>query len=425
LAGIRIAPVKSGLHRLLNRGNQRIAYYIDPEGAAKELPGRGSQEHQTQLYLLISVVGKNDPLKMRSFDQLLQEDIHDFVPQFSKLVKSLEQLKKQFDLDLDQETLKGLFLDQHGGVYLLQPEICKLIEETQPPMDTPSGLSAEEELVYRLLFHLYKKIGGSGDESLVHPFSFEPRLRRELAQLLYRVLLRRETADLGTLSRTLRATVDLGVFETMVPADVERRRREGEKLSRRERRRSRKKEFLRKLLPRTALVGAGLLILLFLFYPWIKKSLSPSPLEGLEARQVIELFFESYNNLDSETMSICTTDGAARQLIDRAAQLYVIEKVRRGVEQRQVFLKAEEWIAQGKPELSADRFVFGTSDLRIRALSPPQSWEAEYRLWMSQTPDPEDEDAPLLVEEKVVKTRIEMQKTRKGWQIASFESSGS
>jgi hypothetical protein len=120
------------------------------------------------------------------------------------------------------------------------------------------------------------------------------------------------------------------------------------------------------------LIIAGIMIIAgaALTFNILQKASVPSPTRGLEPEQVVQLFYESMNSLDHDTMEACVTDGAGKNYIEAAVRLTVISRVSAAysVGGPPPFVSAQEWVDAGLPPLERGRFIFGAADLSLEKI---------------------------------------------------------
>jgi len=178
------------------------------------------------------------------------------------------------------------------------------------------------------------------------------------------------------------------------------------------------------------ITAAALIVLAFFASPFVKNAFEPDITEGLTPVQVIELFYQSQNSLDHEAMNECTTSSTGKAYINQVTTLFVISRVRQGIEMKDVFTSAPEWIAAGLPELKESSFVYGVSDLKIRDTGKNRQFEVSFIQWSTLPPKAEgltseEEMAEVVSTGEVqafrVKETVNMTETSKGWKIDRIE----
>jgi len=136
----------------------------------------------------------------------------------------------------------------------------------------------------------------------------------------------------------------------------------------------------------------------------ISKYLEPPVTMGMSQKDVINLYYLSYKNLDTEKIEDCITSKAGKGDINEISTIYVTSKVRTSYEGNSGLVDPEQWIADGrKPQLPGVQ-VWGISDLVIKRLSD-DTFEANYTKWQPPPSDDiEDTSAKLPVSTKIKDT---------------------
>lgn len=133
---------------------------------------------------------------------------------------------------------------------------------------------------------------------------------------------------------------------------------------------------------RTMLVVAGIVVIVGAVGGSILKNvLRPRITVGMNPAQVVRLFYTSINSFNSQAMQDCVIDGAGKEAISEAINLFVISRVRKGYEGTSGYIDAQTWIDEGKPKLKPSISVYGVADLKLEANSRSvftvtyQKWE--------------------------------------------------
>lgn len=220
-----------------------------------------------------------------------------------------------------------------------------------------------------------------------------------------------------------------GFFEDLNPRSKSERLESAQKLTRKIEQRRSRIFFKKKYGPKILLAVAAAATLLFFASPFIRKAFERDITEGLPPEEVISLFYESQNDLDHEVMQECTEKGAGKAQMNQVTNLFVITRIREGVERKAVFTPAPVWIEAGKPPVGQDAFVFGITDLQIRSLDRTENravFLAEYTRWTTlpqeSAEEPSASEAAQISSTGQVKAysiadHLELEKTRKGWKI--------
>ncbi len=110
--------------------------------------------------------------------------------------------------------------------------------------------------------------------------------------------------------------------------------------------------------------------------------------EGMSPIQVIESYYNAFDELDYRMMEACVTPGTAEDDIRMAVDLFLYTRVRQACPHVtwSETLSAQDWLESGTP--SADAFIFGITDMRIqqtvmRGEADGIGYLVDYRLWIS------------------------------------------
>ena len=149
----------------------------------------------------------------------------------------------------------------------------------------------------------------------------------------------------------------------------------------------------------------------------IRQATRSLAITGMPPEEVLENFYESYNNLDHVFMSEATHRRAGRGKVNQIASIYAISTIREGTEMRKVFLSAPEWLNMPEDDRKTfqDYLVFGITDLSITATPRAEQTRfiVSYTLW-----SPEE---GLLNGENFTE-QVELREFRRGWKIVSLET---
>ena len=136
----------------------------------------------------------------------------------------------------------------------------------------------------------------------------------------------------------------------------------------------------------------------------ISKYLEPPVTLGMTQKEVVELYYQSFKDLDTEIIEDCITSKAGKGDINEVSTIYVTSKVRTSYEGNSGLIDPEQWISDGmKPQLPGFQ-VWGISDLKIIRKSN-DTFVATYRKWQpAMSDDIEDNTAKLPVGTKIEDT---------------------
>ena len=151
---------------------------------------------------------------------------------------------------------------------------------------------------------------------------------------------------------------------------------------------------------------------------------------GMPPLEVVEVYYNAFNDLDHSLMEACVSGGAGKQDISTATNLYVISKVRQAYEfGGESFMSAGEWIKNGsKPTFAT---VFGITDFSIKQISQESenaTFEVNYILWVPEgsggEPRPSnqvtEEIAPGIPESLPTTDRLSLAFIKEAWHITNI-----
>jgi hypothetical protein len=165
----------------------------------------------------------------------------------------------------------------------------------------------------------------------------------------------------------------------------------------------------------------------------LKNILAPRETRGFSPEQVVETFYRSMNELNHTLMEDCVVEGAGKQTIREVINIYVLSRVSLGYEGSSHIIGADEWAAQGRPELSPPKTVYGVTDLVIlqERGEPEPVFQVSYTKWLpesGQDPGADSAGSTELLETEgpgftslEITERVYLKFDRKDWVIYRFE----
>lgn len=442
---VRIAPSHSRLHKII-RNPQSLSGWCVNAAEVQPWKWNGTVEHRQWLYLTFADM----PAELYPFTDVFRKEIKAALPMIEVWLQSLHRIAQQEGFEPDALMLAASYFDEEGHLYFLHPEIAQLtqrhFEELCPtPGMEEYGPVGRKELVpmtaYLLQLNILNTKAGdrrlSAEEPLhkTHLHSVIPELNPRIADFLFRTVNRQASAtsvleDIRQAAAELSACREADLFEQVHLEVAEERRSTAVSAEKSLRKRERMRSFRKKHGATIMLTAAVVVAIAFFAAPFVQRAGEPDVTEGLTPTEVIELFYTSHNSLNHEAMAECTTSSIGNSHINQVTTLFVIARVRQGVEMKDVFTPAPEWIQAGKPELNDSNFVFGITDLNISRTEQKNQFEASYIKWTTLPPDAEEltsenEQAQITSTGKVrslrVSERLDLTETSKGWKIDKIE----
>ena len=442
---VRIAPSHSRLHKAIRNPQALSGWYVNRAGI-QPWKWNGTVEHQEWLYLTFADIS----VDIYPFSDVFRKELKAALPMIEFWLDSLSQIAQAEKFEPDALVLTASYFDEEGNLYILHPEIAQLTQQhfeelcPTPGMDQHGPVGRKELIpmtAYLLQMNILDTNADDGHapegDSLVkaHLHTVVPELNPHIAEFLFRTINRQNTVT--SVVEDIRSTADeiatwqkTEPFEQVHLDEAEERRSAAVSAEKTLRKREKIRQFRKKHGSTTILTAAALVAIAFFVAPFIKRAAEPHVTEGLAPTEVIELFYTSHNSLNHEAMAECTTSSIGNSHINQVTTLFVIARIRQGVELKDVFTAAPEWIEAGKPELKDSNFVFGITELEISRTEERNQFEASYIKWTTLPPDAEEltsetEQAQVTSTGQVrasrVTERLQMTETDKGWKIDKID----
>ncbi|MCF7913622.1 MAG: hypothetical protein K9L66_00490 [Spirochaetaceae bacterium] len=458
--GIRIAPAHSGLHKTIRNPQSLSGWYVS-ENNISPWQWNSTMEHQKWLYLTFSDTSQD----LHPLSDIFHMKIEGTLRMLERYLRALNSLANREKLDANALYLSASFYDESGNFYFLNPQIAQLTQQNYeqligtPEKNGTGAIGGQQEILPVLANHLQLQLlrnsnqASSQTRTPLHLHTQLPQLNPRIADFLFkqvnnRLSSSRSDARTAARGRAARASsspfadkilefadeislwLDSTVFENIHLEQAEERRKDANAAEQAIRKREKRRNFKKNHGSTVFISAAALLALAFFASPFVKNAFEPDITVGLTPVEVIELFYQSQNSLDHEAMNECTSSSAGKAYINQVTTLFVISRVRQGIEMKDVFTPAPEWVAAGQPELKDTSFVFGITDLNIRATSENRQFEVAFIKWSTLPPKAEE----LTSEEKMaevastdevqafrVKETVHLIDTSKGWKIDRIE----
>lgn len=440
---VRIAPQGPGVQ-------QRLGQNVGTEGnavAAEEYrPWRlaASFAHRGWLYTELPAAD------LRPLSAVFELSRREALAVLERYALGAEELDRRGERHLRAVNLQNVFFDREGTVYFLPAPVEEMAMKNLPEEEqrrwyrqwVPSSLGGQEAAAYQCAAMLFGVLTGKspGDEELpviLHPHLYLPELAEGPADRLYRLLRGETSPRMDTVCSLIAGCRAESAFDAPTEEERARRSASARRLYRRNARAYRRTRFLKRNAP-PAIIGIIVIVAgLLMFHPFFSGKEEPAT-AGLSPEEVIRLYYESHNSLDHQTMGECTAGGVRSGHMHQVTTLFVINRIRKGVEGIQPFMSVEEWKRKGRPSPGRDTFVFGIADLSIEQLSE-RGYRAVYTKYSTLPPRRDEEqgsgaEQDSSIEERAkeiestgrvrafrITERIEMRKTGEGWKISSLK----
>lgn len=100
----------------------------------------------------------------------------------------------------------------------------------------------------------------------------------------------------------------------------------------------------------------------------IKEALAPPYTAGMTAQEVIQEYYYAQNELDLQKMEASLAKKVKNPAAMEVTNLFVSRQTRQAYEGITTQIDPNTWIAQGKPDLLEGTFLYGISDIQVRAI---------------------------------------------------------
>lgn len=368
----------------------------------------------------------------------------------SALTAALLTLKEHDCLPDELQSDAVCFLED-GGVLFLPPPLMSELRSMRPDahrlatyqnLNHPDLRGRPEQLSFSLAALLYRLLQGgypfqaATEEELRDRMRYQklpsltsafPGLRQEIAGAILQGLCRAEgpPPTLEQWSALLAEANARGLYRPLASAEREALASQARAEAARAGKSYDRRVFWRKHWKTALIVAAAAALLGGVGGSLLKNFLAPPLTRGLGPRQVVESFYGGLNSLDHALMEDCVVDKAGRETIREVTNLYVLSRVSLGYEGKSRIVNAEQWTAQGRPQLDAADSVYGVTDLVIREErgQPAPVYLAGYTKWFP-TPEPEGQSARAQApryDSQSIRERLYLRQERRDWVIYRIE----
>jgi hypothetical protein len=406
----------------------------------------GVLRHEGRLYL------RGPYLKGIFLEQAIEKSFSAVLPYLNRLLSALLTLEKQGRMLEFLQTDSVYFLED-GGVLFFPPALMRELRSMHPEsyklqvfekINHPDIEDPAESLSFSIAALLYRIILGrypfeaESDEELHNltrharllPLDLvEPGMREDLSQRILCGLRRTQDPppSLTEWQEILARCKQEGLYRDITEMEREQIRRKAEAELRKNENSYRRKVFWQRqwktvLIVSVVVVAAGVLA-----GSLMKTILAPRETRGFSPREVVESYYRGMNDLDHGLMDDCVVDGAGKETIREVMNIYVLSRVSLGYEGRSHIIPADEWDAQGRPELSAPQTLYGNTGLEVQQEQgePEPVFNVRYTKWLpvpveETESDPSAAQGPRLSSTQISQ-RVYLRQDRQDWVIYRFE----
>lgn len=240
-----------------------------------------------------------------------------------------------------------------------------------------------------------------------------PARTRQLINELVQSLSAASPALSRTLASNKRSTKELHQLRTQAARSRKARVR-----------RFHRQDFLRQRGARLATVTALVLLLGGIAGTSIDRALQPPPTHGLAPMEVVQLHYAALNELDPELLRATLARGVASRRVDELTTMYVTSRARMSVEMETGHYRADDWIRQGRPELSPSVYPYGVSTPDIRELAREDDsarYEARFTRVYLEFADEGREQGAAIREDRI-QEELQLELRNEVWRIVAIDA---
>jgi hypothetical protein len=406
---------------------KRESGYLYKDGELREWYWQGFTQQNGNRYIYF------EPLKLLHLETLFTLEKTDFLDRMSDIAELLKIVNCKRFLPQD-----ALYIIEDGGILLLPFSIMELqttgknidqVESTYEKWVRP-GFRDEKISVYLLASYLYHYIAEEAplenleardDTYKPTPINLYPGTLNPKAGLWIQKILNAkktdEIQDISTWIEEFSVLRDDFFIENPIDTSVKLEAY----LASREKR-VKKKRFLRKrgniLIASAAAFAAIIAVLVSI----LSNVLAPPATVGLPPEEMIALYYQSQNSLDSELLGDCLDRGVKSDAENMVTYLFVTSRTRLAYEQNDGLVMAQEWLDQGKPEVDPTSMIYGITNLDITQLDE-DTYLAEYDLWApSSGEEPENDEtyAGNRVDQMSIREELDVRLKKDYWLITEI-----
>jgi hypothetical protein len=384
-------------------------------------------------------------LKGTALDEVLELNPEQGLPYVKKLIEALLLLKERSFQLFSFETDSVLFLDD-GGVFFFPRPIMSKIRNSRSEnyriqayeIITHPYLNGEERacftiaiLLYRLLTDSFPFTDNSEDGvrakirnlDAISPYLVRPDLKKELSDAIMNTFNKSKSYNLEDWHRIVSSWIQDGIYREISSEERELLLSKAQEQREKTERTFRKKLFWEKNGRLILIIAALVVVGGFVIGSFVKNALAPRITKGFSPIQVVKAFYESINRLDHMTMEDCVIQKAGKAEINEVVHLYVIGKQTMAYEGKSYIVPADKWAEDGRPELLAPFFVYGTVDLEVTEErgAPEPVYTVTYEKWSRKISEEKPMESEKLYTGYKVKDRLFLKQNRGDWVIFQID----
>ena len=425
---------------------RKLPARIIRNGETAEWHFDGVLKHEGRLYL------RGPYLEGMFLEQAIGKSFSAALPYLRRLIRALITLERREQAPDFIQTDSVYFLED-GGILFLPPALMRELRSMHPEsyrlqvfekINHPDIKDPEKSLSFSIAALLYRVILGrypfeADSEEELHNLSrqarllplswIDPGLREDLSRRILSGLGRGQdpAPSLGEWQEILERCRQEGLYRDITEMERDQIRKKAQAELRKHDKGYRRRVFWQRNWKTVLIVSAVVVAVGALAGSLMKTVLAPRETRGFSPREVVESYHLSMNDLNHGLMEDCVVDGAGKETIREAMNIYVLSRVSLGYEGRSHIIPADEWDAQGRPELTAPQTVYGITGLEVQQErgEPEPVFQVRYTKWIpvpaeESPPDPAAAEGPGLASTRISQ-RVYLRLDRSDWLIYRFE----
>jgi hypothetical protein len=346
------------------------------------------------------------------------------------------------NIQLDSFYLSGIFIPENGGLILFPPILIDYVTEQlsdteslslYQPFNHPNAAGELQHsftlgvLAYKLLTDELPFEGTSITEirekmRRSQPVDIEllkPGLKKNLADLIKSSISLKDI-KLENWIKQIELWKNDGPVDSITETERQQIQQSAELNKYKLQKQFKRKQFLTHNWKTIAAVIVSFVLIISFSIGPVKNALEPPVTVGMSPEEVVETYYRSIINMDTEIMEDCVKKGVGKSDIQEVTQLYVISKVRTGYEGTSGLISAQDWNDGVVTEINPGEQVYGIADLKLTGLEN-SSFQANYIRWYPNIPDDPDSRDILPPSKVYIKDLLTLEKTKDVWIIVNLE----
>lgn len=405
--GIHLSPASRGHSAKQVSDSDRVAGIIARDREIIQWVAKGLVEHDGEIYLY------GPFLEGKTLQEVLTHSPESGMNYTLRLAEALLLIQEKGG-ELPRVQTNSIIFPEEGGVFFFSPAIMERIRNTQVESERIAtyelfnnpDLNSRENLAFSLAVITYKlSIGefpftGDTEEELHYkirelripaPRYKVPELREDVSNQIITSL--RQTPEnkpsLKSWAQQLAEWKRNGIRGAVTDDQKESLLEKGAKLEKKAEFRYRSLVYFQQNW--RVLLTIAVIVVVFgsIGGSILRNALKPRATLDLNAREVVELFYNSITELNHLAIEDCVTGDAGKAEINESLNLFVLTRTRFGQEGTSGFFPAQEWKDAGRPELGNAASVYGVAELKITEESETV-FLVEYEKWEPGTLETED-----------------------------------